>query len=414
MKNQSSLFHKDFILVIAGQMISLFGNAILRFALPLYILRESGSAALFGAVSAISFLPMIILSPVGGIIIDRVRKQRMMVALDICTAIFTITFTILYGYFEVLPLVVVFLMLLYGLSGLEAPVNSASIPLIFTVEENIVRANAIVTLITHMSGMIGPVLGGMLFGKFGLYPILVVSSGCFILAAVIEMFIHIPLKRQAAVGSIMETAKSDLAVSMRFMLKEKPVMAKLIGIIFSFNLFMGAMINVGIPVIITQTLGMSNELFGFSQGVLSMGALIGGLIIGVVGKKLKIYQSYRFLVVCAVGFVPIAVSLLLGAPAFNSYIIVTAMCFMMTASYTLFSVQLMAFVQIETPGEIVGKVIAWLLALVICAQPIGQSLYGLLFEIFSHMPWIIVFGAALISGVISVFAKVTFDRLREF
>ena len=37
------LFQKDFTLVVIGQIISLFGNAILRFALPLYLLRETGS-----------------------------------------------------------------------------------------------------------------------------------------------------------------------------------------------------------------------------------------------------------------------------------------------------------------------------------------------------------------------------------
>lgn len=48
MKEKSTLFKRDFTLVVIGQIISLFGNAILRFALPLYLLRETGSSALFG------------------------------------------------------------------------------------------------------------------------------------------------------------------------------------------------------------------------------------------------------------------------------------------------------------------------------------------------------------------------------
>ena len=43
--------NRNFIRVVVGQIISLFGNAVLRFALPLYPLRETGSAALFGIVS---------------------------------------------------------------------------------------------------------------------------------------------------------------------------------------------------------------------------------------------------------------------------------------------------------------------------------------------------------------------------
>ena len=54
-KHHTPLFRRDFTLVVIGQIISLFGNAILRFALPLYLLRQTGSPALFGAVGAAAF-----------------------------------------------------------------------------------------------------------------------------------------------------------------------------------------------------------------------------------------------------------------------------------------------------------------------------------------------------------------------
>ena len=56
----NKLFKRDFTMVVISQIISLFGNAILRFALPLYLLRETGSSSLFGAVTACSFIPMVI------------------------------------------------------------------------------------------------------------------------------------------------------------------------------------------------------------------------------------------------------------------------------------------------------------------------------------------------------------------
>ena len=63
---KKSIWKRDFVLVVLGQIISIFGNTVLRFALPLYLLSETGSAALFGVVTAIAFIPMIILSPIGG------------------------------------------------------------------------------------------------------------------------------------------------------------------------------------------------------------------------------------------------------------------------------------------------------------------------------------------------------------
>ena len=56
------LFNKDFILVLIGQIISLFGNSILRFALPLYMLNITKSASLFGIVSACSFFSIQLMS----------------------------------------------------------------------------------------------------------------------------------------------------------------------------------------------------------------------------------------------------------------------------------------------------------------------------------------------------------------
>ena len=50
---KKKLFGRDFTLMVAGQIISLFGNAILRFALSLYVLDTTGSAAVFGGIGSI-------------------------------------------------------------------------------------------------------------------------------------------------------------------------------------------------------------------------------------------------------------------------------------------------------------------------------------------------------------------------
>lgn len=86
-KKKSTVFNRDFTLVVIGQIISLFGNAILRFALPLYLLRKTGSSTVFGIVTAVSFIPMVVLSIIGGILADRVNKRNIMVTLDFSTAL---------------------------------------------------------------------------------------------------------------------------------------------------------------------------------------------------------------------------------------------------------------------------------------------------------------------------------------
>ncbi|MEG2651916.1 MAG: MFS transporter, partial [Eubacterium sp.] len=58
----TQLFQRDFTLVVVGQIISLFGNNILRYALPLYLLNQTGSPTLYGMVLGLSFIPMLLVS----------------------------------------------------------------------------------------------------------------------------------------------------------------------------------------------------------------------------------------------------------------------------------------------------------------------------------------------------------------
>ena len=62
-----------FFLIVLGQIISLFGNAALRFALPLYLLRQTGSAALYGGITALAMLPALAGMLTGGALADRCR-----------------------------------------------------------------------------------------------------------------------------------------------------------------------------------------------------------------------------------------------------------------------------------------------------------------------------------------------------
>ena len=133
--NLKNIFKKDFTLVVIGQIISLFGNAILRYALPLYLLNKTNSPSLFGIVSALSFITMIILSPIGGIIADRINKRNIMVILDFSTCAIVITCTLLLGKVDLVILLLVVLILLFGIQGAYQPAVQASIPALVSEED---------------------------------------------------------------------------------------------------------------------------------------------------------------------------------------------------------------------------------------------------------------------------------------
>lgn len=407
---QTKLFNRNFTLVVIGQIISMFGNAILRFALPLYLLRETGSASLFGIVTASSFLPMILLSFLGGILADRVNKRNIMVALDFLTASIIFLFFMALGKLPIVPLFIAVLMLLYGISGTYQPTVQASIPLLVS-EDKILSAGAIVNQVGALAGLLGPIIGGMLFGAFGIVPILLISIACFAASAIMEIFIHIPFEKRNNAMKISAIIKSDFLDSTNYMKKEKPVLIKIIGLATIFNLVLSSMLIVGMPILIIGTLKMSDELLGFSQGAMALGGLCGGILTAVFSKKLKLTSSHILMFLCSLSVGVMAVPLLLGMANMVSYAVITATSFVIMALATMFSVQMIAAVQSETPPELVGKVIAVMISLSMCAQPIGQAIYGVAFDQFSNHTGIILLVVAILSAAVSLTSKDIFKNM---
>ncbi len=411
MDTKTKLFNKSFTLMVIGQIISLFGNSILRFALPLYLLDTTNSATLFGAVSACSLIPMITVTPFGGIIADRANKRNIMVILDFITAILITVFTISMGRFNLVFMLIVTLMALYGIQGAYQPTVQASIPLLVN-RDNLLPGNAVINQVSSLAGLLGPVLGGVLYGFYGLMPILIASIICFFVSAVMEIFIKMPYTKQETKDSAFSIVKNDFKTSLNFIFKDKPVLFKTIAIISFFNLVLSSLIMIGVPVIITQILNMSSQAYGITQGMLAFGGLCGGIMTGVLANKLKIYNSHRMLLIAIICLIPMGIVVMFNVNSTVSYVVVTICCFLIMAVSTLFSIQMLTFIQSETPTNLTGKVISLCLAVSMCSTPIGQLVYGYLFEVLKNDTYIIIFIAAIIAGGISIFSKQVFKGLK--
>lgn len=404
------LFSKDFTLVVVGQIISLFGNATIRFALPLYLLNLTGSSALYGTVTACAFIPAILLSPVGGIVADRVNKRNVMVILDFFTAAVILAFSLLMDEVNLVLLLTVTLMLLYGIAGAYQPSVQASIPAL-TDPEHFMEANSVINTISSFASLIGPVLGGVLYSAYGLKPVLWVCMVCFFLSAVMELFIQIPFQRQNAEGSIWRTARKDFAESIRFIWRDKSMIGKVLLAVCGINLFMSAMIMVALPYLVTEVLRLeaaqANRLYGFAQGALAAGGLAGGICAGIFAKKFSMQKSGNLIIACAVCVFPMGATLILFASGIVNYIVITVCCFLIMIFSTIFTVQMMSFVQTETPSGLIGKVIAVILTVSMCAQPLGNALYGILFEICEGIEYVVV----LFSGIVSLMIAISVRKI---
>lgn len=401
--NNTKKYGKDFTLVVVGQIVSLFGNAILRFSLPLYLLRETGSSTLFGIVTACSFLPMIVLSLLGGVLADRVNKRNIMVCLDFLTAGVITVFSWLLGIVPIIPLFITVLMLLYGISGTYQPAVQASIPALVP-KEKILSANAIVNQIGALANFIGPIIGGMLYGAFGIVIILKVSVLCFVLSAVMEIFIQIPFQKQPTQDKVLQIAAGDLRDSIRFLRMEKPLFVQICIVIAGLNLFLSPMLTIGIPVIVVDKLHLTDGLLGLTQGMLAVGGILGGLLTVLLDKKLTPQTAYVPLFLCTACSCLMGFGMAIDQSPMIKYVILSVTGPSVTIFTTMFSIQMLAVVQAETPQHLIGKVVACIMTFIMCVQPIGQLLYGFLFECLPSQP-VIIIGASMISLVIAVRSK---------
>lgn len=404
------LLNRNFTLIMIGQIVSLFGNATLRFALPLYLLDRTGSASLFGMVLACSFIPMVLLSPIGGILADRVNKRNIMVILDFFTAILAAFFLLSNGLFSPEALVLIVMMLLSAIQSLYQPSVQSSIPFL-QEKENLMTANAIINQISALANLIGPVLGGIVYEAFGITQVVIISGICFFLSAVMEIFIRIPYNKLPGEGSVISIVKQDMADSLHYIHREKPIIQKVIIIVALFNLVLSSMIIVGVPVIIKIHLALSGQLYGYAQGISAAGGLLGGVLVGVFANKLNVEKVWKLLLAAVATLLPIGVCLLFGAPPMVSYVVLVCCYFLMMLLATMFTVQMLSYVQGEVPGNLIGKVISFVMAISMCSQPIGQALYGVLFDWLA--PQWIVFGSLVISAAIAIGSRKAFSHIND-
>ena len=400
--HQKKGYSKDFYLVVIGQIISLFGNAVMRFAFPIHLLNVTGSAAVLGVVSGCAFIPLAVMSPIGGIIADRVNKRNVMVFLDFFTSGLTVLFLLLYGKVSITGMVLVTLFLLYGISGAYQPSVQASIP-VLVEPEHIMPANAAINMVSSLSGLLGPTLGGTAYSLWGIYPVLSIAAGCFFLSAVMEIFIKIPYERKQSTESILRQTKDDLCESIAYIGQKKPELAKLTLCCAGVNLVMSALMIIGLPVIVMNILDFSkseaSRLYGYMEAILAIGGLVGGIGAGVFGRKLKVNGSWKLLLASGMLLIPMGVVLMIECPAYLAYgVLATAGLVIMSLS-AIYTIQIMSYIQMTVPHHMVGKVIAWIIAVSTCAQPVGQVLYGVLFDEMAKNVYII-FGAATICSVL--------------
>jgi len=407
---QTKLWNKNFTILTIGQIISLFGNGILRFALPLHILLITGSAELMGRILALSLIPMALIAPFGGVLADRVNKKRIIVFLDFLTAGVTFFYLWTIGFLSIVPITIVALILLSPIKSMMSAATDASVPLIVPAGE-LARANSVTMTINSLSMLLGPMLGGVFLAGLGLEITLVICGVCFVLAAVMELFIRIPSVTQGTSGNMVADVMGDLRDGFRFAIRTKPIISKILLTIIAFNFLAPSIAIIGIPVIIVQNLGMDERMIGLSQGFMGAGGIVGGVLAGVLVQKLRIQQGHWFMCITALLIVPIGLVILFSVNVNAAFWIINASMFVALAVITMFSIQVMTFIQKISPAELLGKMMALIMLATLVSQPLGNWLVGILFDMFYPYVWKVIFPVAGLTALVAICSRMYFKNI---
>ncbi|KMY32960.1 ABC transporter permease [Lysinibacillus xylanilyticus] len=404
-------FSKDFNLMVIGQIISILGSALLRFALSLYVLDITGRADLFAVLFAISSVPML-LAPLGGAIADRFNRRNLMVIFDFMSSIIVFIFfaMLAIGNSSIL-LIGVVMVLLSFVSAMYAPTVMASIP-VLVEEEKLEQANGIVNGIQALSNVAAPVLGGILYGLIGIKVLVLVSGVFFFLSAILEMFIHIPFMQREQNRHIIPTLVDDLKEGFSYVVKQSFIFKCMI-LAALLNLLLTPLFVVGVPIILRVTMQSSDTLYGVGMGLIDFATILGALSMGYFAKKMGINNLYIWIFITALLIVPMALSvtpLLLNIGYYPSYTLFVVSALLIAMIMTIISIYVITVVQKETPNENLGKVMAIIIAVSQCMAPIGQILYGVLFEAFS----VKVYVPILIISIVMVVMAIATKRILRF
>lgn len=396
----------NFQFVLLGQIISLFGNAVQRVALSLYLLEITGSASLYGNILAISILPYIFLAPVAGELADRISKKKIMIVLDIlCSAML-----FLYGIYlgnegNSVWVAGVIMMLLSTAAALYAPAVTASLPLIVE-REHLQFANSCVSQVGAWANILGPVVAGIFYGFFGIKAIIFFNAISFLFSAILECFLRIPQKKQETLYKIsFLSSYREMGKTWKILRKEYIVV---FGIILSygmFNICIGPVNSVVLPYVLNIVFDVPSQVYGFVEGIITCGMLISGILLAMKVNWFPFRQVYFWNYPMCIALFCMAVAVTIWTKSWIGIAIFAIGGMVIMFCLGVGNIVTLTYIQGKVPESILGKVSALSTAVATATVPIGQLVFGNALEWF-HVG-ILLFIGAILNGMVSLFVRKT-------
>ena len=334
---------KNFYKLWLGELISSIGSGMTAFALSVYVYKKTGSVSYVSLITLLSFMPSIVLSPIGGLLADRYDRRLLMIIGDLFSGLglVYILWSIQAGEKSIVPIFVGITFSSIFTSLLE-PSYRATLTDILE-EENYAKASGLIQVAGSAKYLISPVIAGMILSVADIRVILLLDILTFITTCLMIFLVR------KSMNSETQNYKKDSFKGLLeglFIIKENRGVYFLVIIMFFVCFFMGFIQILIRPMILALS---SVKTAGIMESLCAVGLLIGSLWIGIAGIK----KNYSKILTVACFFCGIFMSMTgvnenLAIIGISTFLFFSTLPFMNSCADVL--------VRVSVPNELQGRV----------------------------------------------------------
>lgn len=396
----------NFIIYIFSRLTLNLGSLIYTFAVSYSILYFTGSALYFAINLAISSIVMTLMLPFSGVISDLGNKRKNIINGEIILTLIMgglLVFTYFYGFSLIAIYITSFL------SALVNPFVSNSFQTSMTEmfhKERIQKVMGYVSAIMSSAIIIGPAIGGVLFGLFDFYIMILIFFITYAISTILDFFIKFDLYYDAEnyelnnintleTSTILGKFKHDVWQGVDY-IKNSYVFLR-VFLMAAFINFFASLLAIYPEKAMIVELGFAAETVGVINSFDGVGILIAGLVIGSVKQfKNPVGLSKISLLIWTIAIPLYLLPIYADISHLASIVFFAAMGFTVAILIQVVNVPFFTYVQLTVPQHIKGRVFAAIGLFASSIAPLGTLLYGFAYD---YIPFWIIHGLSFIALV---------------
>src|SRR5581483_8171195 len=282
------LRQRNFGLLWVGQNISMIGDWVLFVALPFYIFALTGSTLATGIMFIVQTLPRLFFGSVAGVFVDRWNRKHTMVIVNLIQALILVPLFLVHSR----DLIWIIYLCAFAdslVSQFFNPAQTAIIPMLVE-EKDLLAANSLNSMSQELTRLVGPSLGGLLFGLLGIGSVVTLDLISFLFSAALLSLIvvkarSLPAQQEqqpvSSAGNLLTNSVAKVwqewRAGMRLVRKEQLVSA--IFIIIGIAMIGEGIIEVLFAPYVERVLHGTPQVLGWLMSAQAVGGILGSLLI---------------------------------------------------------------------------------------------------------------------------------------